>query len=102
MDERCPFCWGRNIREVARVVLDSTDQTKMLHECLACEKWYWKDSGEEVFELAELCCVLKEDPARCAEIILNPIRAGYFRSPKTKIKEFNHICSGCSNKRFEL
>lgn len=102
MDKRCPFCWDQNVRKIAEVVSNGSSQTRILKECLNCEKWYWEDNGEEVHELAELCQTLKMDPANCENVIIHPIRAGYFNSPRTKIKEFNHICSECSHKCFVL
>jgi hypothetical protein len=100
MDNRCPFCWGKNTRNIAKVVTNGNGQIRNLLECLECEKWFWQDSGEEIFELAELCLTLQKDPMKCTDVIIHPIRAGYFNSPRTKIKEFNHICSECSFKRF--
>ncbi len=102
MDKQCPFCWDQNIRKLAQVVLNGAGQTRSLMECLDCEKWYWEDSGEEIFELAELCQTLVMEPEKCDEVIISPIRSDYFSSPKTKLKEFNHICSECANKRFVL
>jgi hypothetical protein len=102
MEKKCPFCWGQKIRKVVEVALNGTGQTRNLLECMECEKWFWDDSGEEIFELAELCQTMMAEPTKCTDVIIHPIRAGYFRSPKTKIKEFNHICSECSYKRFSL
>jgi hypothetical protein len=102
MDNECPFCWGKNTREIAKVISNGKGQTKNLLECLECEKWFWKDSRDEVFELAELCQTMMRQPIKCTDVIIHPIRVGYFRSPKTKIKEFNHICSECPHKRFVL
>jgi len=102
MNGRCPFCWDKNTKKIAEVAMNSTGRTRILMECPDCEKWYWEDNGEEVHELAELCFTLTLEPEVCEEIILHPIRAGYFSSPRTKIIEFNHICAGCRNKRFVL
>lgn len=102
MDKRCPFCWSQGIRKIADIAVNGTGQTRVLVECPDCERWYLEDSGEEVHELAELCLTLKSDPGKCTEVILQPIKAGYFQSPRTKIKEFNHICSECPHKRFML
>ena len=98
----CPFCWGKNINKVAEVPLNGSRKTRNLYECQECEKWYWEDSGEEVFELADFCLTLLREPEKCDDVVVHPIRSGYFRSPKTKIKEFNHLCSECSHKRFVL
>lgn len=102
MVNRCPFCWGQNTKNIAKVASNGNGQTRNLLECLECEKWFWEDSGEEIFELAELCLTLIQKPMECTDVIIHPIRAGYFRNPRTKIKEFNHICSECSHKRFAL
>ena len=102
MPRQCPFCWDQHIMKVAKVSLNGTGRTRVLLECGDCEKWYWEDSGEEVRELAGLCLNRIGWPVRCEEVVVHPTRESRFASPATKIREFNHICSECSQKRFYL
>jgi hypothetical protein len=102
MVRQCPFCWDLNTQKVAKVPLDGTGRTRVLLECPDCEKWYWEDSAEEVGDLSGLCRNLNRELARCPEVGFQPGESGRFWSPKTKVREFNHICSECSRKRFSL
>jgi len=102
MARQCPYCWDQNVTQMAEVPLNGTGRTRVLLECSDCEKWYWEDSAEEVRELAGLCLNLVREPSRCGKVTVRPRKAGRFWSPESKIREFNHICSECSRKRFFL
>jgi len=102
MVRQCPFCWDLRTRKVARVPLDGTGRVRVLLECPDCEKWYWEDSAEEVLDLPGLCANRNRDLDRCPESGVETGRLERFWSPKTKVREFNHICSECSRKRFFL
>jgi hypothetical protein len=102
MARQCPYCWDENITKVAEVPLNGTGRTRTLLECGDCERWYWEDSAEEVRQLAVLCLNLVRQPARCEDIVVRPRKARPFWSPRSKIREYNHICSACSQKLFFL
>lgn len=102
MEDRCPFCWGQDVRPVAAVEKNGSSRGRDLLECLSCEKWYWKDSRREVRELALLCVHQRNGGAVCRQVVLHPHRKGGYHSPRSKIIEFNHVCSECSLKRFAL
>ncbi len=102
MAKQCPFCWDTHITKVARVPLNGTGRARVLLECGDCEKWYWEDSAEEVRKLAGLCLNRVGEPARCRDVVIHPAGLSRFWSPKTKVREFNHICSECERKQFFL
>ena len=101
MDERCPFCWSRNISRVGtsagrRGAADS----KTLMECQECEKWYWADSGEEVPRLFEICATPLVNPSRCEEDIREILNSGGTGFRRRRAGEFNRLCSDCLGARF--
>lgn len=102
MTRQCPFCWDQNITKVAEVPMNGTGRSRVILACGDCERWYWEDSAAEVRQLAELCLNLVRRPARCREVVVRPQKARRFWSPRSKIREFNHICSDCSQKSFFL
>ena len=102
MDERCPFCWNRNVVPVGQpgAGRGGSFSARRLMECGDCEKWYWGDSGEEVVRLFEVCSTSMIDPKSCLEDVREVLNSGGTGFPRRRTAEFNRLCSDCLNARF--
>lgn len=101
-ETRCPFCWDENVRHIDDVRLKDKKMTRMLMECEACEKFYWKDTKEIVTDLSDFCETLISEPKKCDEEIRNEKVSRKFNHDKRKMEEFDLLCGICSYRKFLL
>ncbi len=96
MEDRCPFCWDRNVKPVSGGLRSlGKRRTRRLMECPDCEKWYWSGTREEVPRLFEICATAIVDPRRCYEEIRAALNSGGTVSPPCRTGEYNWLCSQC-------
>lgn len=101
MGERCPFCWGQNIKHVGALPKDRPSGTNgHLLECQDCEKWYWARGGAEAAALFMHCGTSFLRPQRCYEEIREIVLSAGNGFPRRRLAEFNHLCAECPNGRF--
>ena len=102
MDERCPYCWNRNVNPVGQPPAGrgAASAARQLMECGDCEKWYWADTGEEVVRLFEICSTSMIDPKGCLEDVREVLNSGGSGFPRRRTAEFNRLCSECLNAKF--
>lgn len=102
MDERCPYCWNRNVIPVGQPPAGrgAPSAARRLMECGDCEKWYWADTGEEVVRLFEICSTSMIDPKSCLEDVREVLNSGGSGFPRRRTAEFNRLCGDCLNARF--
>jgi hypothetical protein len=101
MINECPFCWSRNIKQVGAY----SDQrgpggSAKLMECGDCEKWYWADRGREAPALFLQCRTAILHPQRCLEEIRRVQQASGTGIPRSRLAEFNHLCTECPYGKF--
>lgn len=101
MNKECPFCWGRNTKEIAAVGGNGQAADHLMF-CEECEKWSWESTGEKVEDLSSLCLTIIQEPEKCIEDVLHPLRAGYLGNYIQKTVESNLLCSECLNRNFSL
>jgi hypothetical protein len=68
-------------------------------ECKDCEKWYWEDTGKEVFRLFLICETSLLDPAKCYKEVGDLLQSGKNGLPRRRLAEFNQLCSRCPDRR---
>jgi len=101
MEERCPFCWGRNIKRIRPLDKDGPSGTNgHFMECADCEKWYWAKDGVEAPALFMHCETTILHPQRCYDEVREIVLSAGNGFPRRRLAEFNHLCAGCPNGRF--
>ncbi|MCX6560604.1 MAG: hypothetical protein NTZ26_08815 [Candidatus Aminicenantes bacterium] len=96
MNEECPFCWSRNVKQVgAHPVYRGADNRSRLMECGDCEKWYWADRQQEAGALFLHCRTTMLHPQRCYEEVREIQQAAGTGFPRRRLAEFNHLCAEC-------
>ncbi len=99
----CPFCSSKTIRHIYDAKVKKTDSVKPLYRCDQCEEFFWKDSGERVEWLSNLCETRWLESEKCNESVLNFFpQQGTEDSPLENIKKLDRICSDCPYKKFSI
>jgi hypothetical protein len=106
MEERCPFCWDKNIARVhLRRAPDPAETEERLMHCSDCEKWYWADSGREVSRLFMICETSILHSEKCFREVRDILNTGFNSFSPRRLPEFNHLCAQCPSrnlKRFRI